>query len=179
VNYVRSCQQVKASRQNHQQLLLPIDIHLYSKIQYLLQNEGEAQLQAAIKLFRDTMERYKQQAKLAKQRLQHSGLTFDATLELPCAYHPQGANVVLESDSFVPYLEMEECHIDVNVRTTNRRQVQNQQYLDEDSDEDEDDEKANTFLNKWVGKFKNVVGDKKITKEDLGEVMVDFKQKLM
>jgi len=48
-----------------------------------------------------------------------------------------------------------------------------------DSDEDEDDEKANTFLNKWVGKFKNVVGDKKITKEDLGEVMVDFKQKLM
>lgn len=140
MNYVRSCQQVKASRQNHQQLLLPIDIHLYSKIQYLLQNEGEAQLQAAIKLFRDTMERYKQQAKLAKQRLQHSGLTFDATLELPCAYHPQGANVVLESDSFVPYLEMEECHIDVNVRTTNRRQVQNQQYLDEDSDEDEDDE---------------------------------------
>lgn len=48
-----------------------------------------------------------------------------------------------------------------------------------DSDDDDDDEKSNTFLNKWVGKFKNVVGDKKITKEDLGEVMVDFKQKLM
>ena len=49
-----------------------------------------------------------------------------------------------------------------------------------DSDEEEEeDEKSNTFLNKWVGKFKNVVGDKKITKEDLGDVMVDFKQKLM
>ena len=51
-------------------------------------------------------------------------------------------------------------------------------FLDSD-DDDEEDEKSNTFLNKWVGKFKNVVGDKKITKEDLGEVMVDFKQKLM
>ena len=34
-------------------------------------------------------------------------------------------------------------------------------------------------MNKWVGKFKNVVGDKQITKEDLAEVLVDFKQKLM
>ena len=48
-----------------------------------------------------------------------------------------------------------------------------------DSDDDEDEERPNSFLNKWVGKFKNVVGDKKITKEDLGEVMVDLKQKLM
>jgi hypothetical protein len=30
-----------------------------------------------------------------------------------------------------------------------------------------------------VGKFKDVVGDKKITKEDLTEVLADFKQKLM
>jgi hypothetical protein len=55
--------------------------------------------------------------------------------------------------------------------------VDSQKYLDEkneeikgflDSDEEEvDDEKSNTFLNKWVGKFKNVVGDKKIVREDL------------
>jgi len=30
-----------------------------------------------------------------------------------------------------------------------------------------------------VGKFKNVVGDKKITKDDLIDVLNDFKQKLM
>lgn len=30
-----------------------------------------------------------------------------------------------------------------------------------------------------MGKFKDVVGDKKITKEDLTEVLADFKQKLM
>jgi hypothetical protein len=33
-----------------------------------------------------------------------------------------------------------------------------------DSDEEDDDEKPNSFLSSWVGKFKNVVGDKKITK---------------
>ena len=30
-----------------------------------------------------------------------------------------------------------------------------------------------------MGKFKNVVGDKKITKEDLVDVLNDFKQRLM
>ena len=30
-----------------------------------------------------------------------------------------------------------------------------------------------------MGKVKNVMGDKKITKEDMEEVMVDFKKKLM
>ena len=34
-------------------------------------------------------------------------------------------------------------------------------------------------MNKWVGKFKNVVGDKKITREDLNEVLDDFKERLM
>lgn len=34
-------------------------------------------------------------------------------------------------------------------------------------------------MNKWVGKFKNVVGDKQITKEDLVDVLADLKQKLM
>jgi|JI9StandDraft_1071089.scaffolds.fasta_scaffold133488_2 signal recognition particle receptor subunit alpha len=48
-----------------------------------------------------------------------------------------------------------------------------------DSDDEEDVEKPNSFLSKWVGKLKNVVGDKKITKEDLVEVLNDFKQKLM
>lgn len=51
-------------------------------------------------------------------------------------------------------------------------------FLDSD-DEDDEVEKPNGFLNRWVGKFKNVVGDKKITKEDLGEVLDDFKQMLM
>lgn len=36
-----------------------------------------------------------------------------------------------------------------------------------DSDEEDNEEKSNSFLNKWVSKFKNVVGDKVITKEDL------------
>lgn len=39
--------------------------------------------------------------------------------------------------------------------------------------------KQSSFLNKWVGKFKNVVGDKQITKEDLVDILADFKQKLM
>lgn len=30
-----------------------------------------------------------------------------------------------------------------------------------------------------MGKFKNVVGDKQITKEDLVDILADFKQKLM
>ena len=47
-----------------------------------------------------------------------------------------------------------------------------------DSDEEEE-EKPNSFLNKWVGKFKNVVGDKKITREDLSEVLAELKQTLM
>ena len=37
----------------------------------------------------------------------------------------------------------------------------------------------NNNENKWVSKFKNVVGDKVITKDDLSEVLNDFKQKLM
>lgn len=46
-------------------------------------------------------------------------------------------------------------------------------------DSDEEEEGSSTFLNKWVGKLKNIVGDKKITREDLSEVMAEFKQKLM
>ena len=49
-----------------------------------------------------------------------------------------------------------------------------------DSDEESDEEeKKDSFLNRWVGKFKNVVGDKEITKDDLTEILADFKQKLM
>ena len=35
------------------------------------------------------------------------------------------------------------------------------------------------MLSRWVGRFKDVVGYKKITKEDLAEVLTDFKQSLM
>jgi hypothetical protein len=33
-----------------------------------------------------------------------------------------------------------------------------------DSDDEDEEEKPNSLLNRWVGKFKNVVGDKTITK---------------
>ena len=49
-----------------------------------------------------------------------------------------------------------------------------------DSDEEtEEKEETSKFLSKWVSKFKNVIGDKIITQEDLKIVMTDFKQKLM
>ena len=35
------------------------------------------------------------------------------------------------------------------------------------------------FFSKWLGKVKNIVGDKKIKKEDISEVITDFKQRLM
>ena len=136
VHYVRQCQQVKASQQKHQQLLLPIDIHLYSKLHTMLQSQGDAQLRAAIKMFCSAMERYKQQVRLARQRLRDSAFTVETTIELPCAHHPQGANVAFENDSIIPYLELEEAHIDVSVRTTNRQQPQNQQSSDDDDDDD-------------------------------------------
>lgn len=138
VNYVRQCQQVKASQQKHQQLLLPIDIHLYSKLQNLLQSQDDAQLRAAIKMFCGAMERYKQQVRLARHRLQDSAFTVETTIELPCAHHPQGANVAFENDTIIPYLELEEAHIDVSVRTTNRQNPQNQQSTDDDDDDDND-----------------------------------------
>lgn len=47
-----------------------------------------------------------------------------------------------------------------------------------DSDDEVEVEKSK-FFSKWIGKVKNIVGDKKILKEDLEEVVVDFKQKLM
>ena len=42
-------------------------------------------------------------------------------------------------------------------------------YLD--SDEEVDLEKQSTFFNKWMGKVKNIVGDKTITKEDIADVI--------
>lgn len=38
-------------------------------------------------------------------------------------------------------------------------------YLD--SDEEVDLEKKSTFFSKWMGKVKNIVGEKTITKEDI------------
>lgn len=39
--------------------------------------------------------------------------------------------------------------------------------------------KQSQFFGKWLGKVKNIVGDKKITKDDIQEVMGEFKKKLM
>lgn len=50
-------------------------------------------------------------------------------------------------------------------------------YLD--SDEEVDLQKKSTFFSKWMGKVKNIVGEKTITKEDIEEVLGEFKKKLM
>jgi len=122
----------------------PLDSHLYSKIQKILQQqsssemmkgEEDVRMRLAISIFKDALERYKQQLSILRQRIQDSSITFEATIELPCAHHPQGAVAFheMEATTRSPYLELEQAELDFSIRTTNRRQ--NNTEADDDDDD--------------------------------------------
>ncbi|CAB9508274.1 protein DnaJ [Seminavis robusta] len=121
VRYLATCQQVKDGRQSTQQNTLALDLNLYSKLQGLLQkSSSDVQMQLAIQLMKQAMERYKQQLKVIKERLQDSIFSVETTLEFPCEYHSRAA-VVAEGEGSLPYLEMEEARIEFSVKTTNQK----------------------------------------------------------
>jgi DnaJ domain len=129
IRYFMLCRQLENGPQfNQQQNALSLNLSLYGEIQSLLQNDpNDRQTRLAHVLLKSAIERYRQQLKMIQRRLRESIVSFDARLDLPCAFHPQAAAVVEEpSMGLLPYLELEAVRLEFSVRTSNQEQfIQN------------------------------------------------------
>ena len=170
VHFLRHCHQQKeghrrmklqqSKQQQQQNVQMPLDIHLYSKLYALLATGSTTSstttstsmhLSIASRMLKAAIQRFRRQRQQLQQRIQDSTFQFDATLELPCAYHPYGGVAANESETLLlPYLELEQGHMDFTVRKSNRRPQVMASTADQEEDGDQDQQRQQQALQKHI-----------------------------